>query len=197
MAYRSVLIISILAFWGCSVSKLSYEQIRDNHTEFIEVNIGSSIFSSTPSRAILLSDRTLVTEKRNVFGSKKVKSEHISSFMTDSLFSIVKSQYFKSLPQNVDDNCTISYQDENQEKKNIGGTITDQPLKSIRYSSSSTTKTIKWKECRSFSEYEMKELKNELGSEDQFESLVEQNEQILNKLEMLNSLLDTVLFLNE
>ncbi|OAN64193.1 hypothetical protein A8B79_12665 [Balneola sp. EhC07] len=197
MAYRSVLIISILAFWGCSVSKLSYEQIRDNHTEFIEVNIGSSIFSSTPSRAILLSDRTLVTEKRNVFGSKKVKSEHISSFMTDSLFSIVKSQYFKSLPQNVDDNCTISYQDENQEKKNIGGTITDQPLKSIRYSSSSTTKTIKWKECRSFSDYEMKELKNELGSEDEFESLVEQNEQITKKLEMLNNLHDTVLSLNE
>jgi|GEM_PF-3244103 hypothetical protein len=43
----------------------------------------------------------------------------------------------------------------------------------------------------------MKELKNELGSEDEFESLVEQNEQITNKLEMLNNLLDTVLYLNE
>lgn len=196
MTSKSVLALFLLLCIGCATSKSSYDQVRDNSPQSIEVSIGSSIFGTEASRVFLTKEGKLISEKRTFLGSWKVKSTQISSAKTDSIFAITSRQDFNSLPQNIDQNCTVSYLDSNQVRKAIGGTMTDQYTKSIRFKNPTESKTIVWKECRSLTESELDKLKSEVYSEEEYKLILKQNEQISSNLSLLNSLLNTMFSIN-
>jgi len=196
MTSKSILVLFLLLSIGCATSKSSYDEVRNNNPELIEVSIGSSIFSSEASRMFLTKEGKLISEKRNFLGSWKIKSIQISSLKADSIFAITSKLDFYSLPESIDQNCTVSFHDRNQVKKSIGGTITDQPTKSIRFKNPNESKIIVWKECHPLSENKLEELKTEVDSEDEYKLIIEQNEQISSNLSELNSFLNTMFSLN-
>jgi len=196
MTSKSVLALFLLLCIGCASSKPSYEEVRDNSTESIEVSIGSSIFGTEASRMFFTKEGKLISEKRTFLGSRKIKSIQISSSKTDSIFAIISSHDFNSLPQNIDQSCTVSFLNRDQVNKEIGGTLTDQPTKSIRLKNPTESKTIVWKECRSLTESELDNIKAEVYSEEEYKLILKKNEQISSNLSLLNNLLNTMFSLN-
>ena len=196
MTYNSVFTLSFLLCLGCATSKSSYDEVRDNSPESIEVLIGSPKFGAEATRMFLTKEGELIREKRNFLGSWKIKSTQISSSKTDSIFTITSRQDFISLPQNIDQNCSVSFLDRNQVRKGFGGTMTDQSTKSIRLKKTTESKTIIWKECRSLTESELDKIKSEVYSEEEYKLILKQNEQISSNLSLLNNLLNTMFSLN-
>ncbi len=196
MTSKSVLVLFLLFSIGCATSKSSYDKVRDNSPESIEVSIGSSIFSAEASRMFLTKEGKLISEKRTFLGSWKIKSVQISPSKTDSIFEITSRHDFNSLPQNIDQNCSVSFLDRNQVRKGFTGTMTDQSTKSIRLKNPTESKTIVWKECRSLEDFELDKLKDQVYSEDEYNLVLKQNEQISSNLSLLNNLLNTLFSLN-
>lgn len=192
MLFRSLYLIIFFTLVGCTSSKLTFEEIRDRQPEFIEINIGSAIYGPNSSRLFLSKDGTLVTEKRSRFGSSRLTSNRINSDLTDSVFTSIAISGFESMPQNIDQNCYVSFKD-----NRFSGTMTDQPTKSIIYKNPSQFINVIWKECRAFTDLELELKFSAVTTEEEFEQINRENNMNLQNVEKLNSLLRTVLSLGK
>ncbi len=170
-------------------------------TEYIELRYGTCISDDCRgSKFLVTSDNIVLKEIYKKWRGFKTYSNKIESELTDSLFQVVESENFQSIPANVDANCDVSVKYPNGLNTiYLGGENTFQhgpALKTLTIKTNDKTKSMQWKNCKPLPKEELESLeskyKNGTLTLEQYQKVIKQNEIISNNIVLLSNLIETI-----